>query len=298
MTTSTTPRERAQRPGDRLPRAASSRGARTGELLRGAAAGVLLLTVLGGVPWFLVALVGNPLPTSVPQRSWLDAELSATALLDVLAVVLWLLWLHFAVCVVAELHAWVTGAPAPRSALGGPTHLLARRLVAAVLLVTAGGIPVAAPALAAPTSAASTTATASPDPGWGSGHEAGAARPTSEAPAPGQAPDPAWAEPAASVAVTESATDGEADAGLVAYVVQPPQGRHHDCLWDIAERTLGDPLRYREVFELNRDRVQADGSRLVDADLVRPGWTLLLPADAVAQTAPDPAGGPGGAGRA
>ncbi|NAZ88854.1 hypothetical protein GTR00_22580, partial [Kineococcus sp. T90] len=72
-----------------------------------------------------------------------------------------------------------------------------------------------------------------------------------------------------------------AAGGLVSYVVQPPHGRHHDCLWDIAERTLGDPLRYREVFELNRDRVQPDGSRLVDADLIRPGWVLLLPADAV-----------------
>ncbi len=122
---------------------------------------------------------------------------------------------------------------------------------------------------------------------WGGGHEAGAARPTAGAPAADEAPDPAWTAPP-----TPGAGTG-ADTGLVAYVVQPPQGRHHDCLWDIAERTLGDPLRYREVFELNRDRVQADGSRLVDADLVRPGWTLLLPADAVAQTAPTRRGPPG-----
>ncbi|NAZ83713.1 hypothetical protein GTR02_18020, partial [Kineococcus sp. R8] len=82
------------------------------------------------------------------------------------------------------------------------------------------------------------------------------------------APDAGWAAAA------------PATAPLVAYQVQPPHGRHHDCLWDIAERTLGDPLRYAEIFELNKDRVQPDGSRLVDADLIRPGWTLLLPADA------------------
>ncbi|WP_380175385.1 LysM peptidoglycan-binding domain-containing protein [Kineococcus sp. DHX-1] len=291
MTTPTTPHERARRPGDRLPRAASSRGARTAELLRGTAAGTVLLAVLAGVPWLLVTVVGNPLPTTAPHRGWLDAELSTSALLDVLAVVLWLLWLHFAVCVVAELHAWATGAPTPRPALGGPAQLLARRLVAAALLVTAGGIPLAAPALATPAPAAVGVATAAPDPGWGGGHEAGAARPTAGAPAADEAPDPAWTAPP-----TPGAGTG-ADTGLVAYVVQPPQGRHHDCLWDIAERTLGDPLRYREVFELNRDRVQADGSRLVDADLVRPGWTLLLPADAVAQSAADPGGAPQGAGR-
>ncbi|MEZ0165128.1 LysM peptidoglycan-binding domain-containing protein [Kineococcus sp. LSe6-4] len=285
----------ADRRPDRLPRAALSRGERAGELLRGAAAGAVLLAVLLGLPWALALVVGNPLPTGAPQRGWLDAELSTTALLDVLAVVLWLLWLHFAVCVVAELHAWATGAPAARSGLSTPTRLLARRLVAAVLLVAAGGVPAAAPAAAAvvPAPAATATATATTpgtvprtaDPGWPGGQEAGPARTAPGAPevpripqAPADAvpgaPDPAWgpAPPAAA---------GPAGAGLVTYVVQPPRGRHHDCLWDIAQRTLGDPLRYREVFELNHDRVQADGSRLVDADLVRPGWELLLPADAV-----------------
>ncbi|MEZ0492851.1 LysM peptidoglycan-binding domain-containing protein [Kineococcus sp. TBRC 1896] len=286
---------RVSRPVDRLPRAALSRRARAGELLRGTGALAVLLAVLAGVPWALVALVGNPLPTSAPQRSWLDAELSTTALLDVLAVVLWLLWLHFGVRVLLELHAWATGAPAARRVPPGPTSLLARRLVASALLVAAGGAPVAAPAVAlepVPVPAA----TASPDPGWAGGHEAGAARPAPEVtggPEVAGSVDPAW--PAVPAGVVDGQPDpdeagaGDREAGLVTYVVQPPRGGHHDCLWDIAERTLGDPLRHREVFELNRDRVQADGSRLVDADLVRPGWTLLLPADAVVG-APSPPG--------
>lgn len=297
MKSSMTPRGRAQRPGDRLPRAVPDHGDRAGELLRGTAAGALLLAVLAGVPWLLLTVVGNPLPTSAPDRGWLDAELSTTALLDVLAVVLWVLWLHFAVCVVAELRAWVSGAPQSRPALGGPTQVLARRLVAAVLLVTAGGIPLGAPALATPAPAAVGATTAAPDPGWSAGHEIGAARPSAGTPTVDEAPDPAWTAPPTPGADRDTDTGADTDAGLVTYVVQPPQGRHHDCLWDIAERTLGDPLRYREVFELNRDRVQADGSRVVDADLVRPGWTLLLPADAVARTATDPVGGPQGAGR-
>jgi hypothetical protein len=292
---------------DRLPRAALSGRTRAGEVLRGLVAAGVLLAVLGGVPWALATLVGNPLPTTVPDRSWLDAELSTTAVLDVLAVVLWLLWLHFVVCVLLELHAWASGAPSARAVLGGPAPLLARRLVAAVLLVAAGTVPVAAPALAlehAPVATATPEAgwpaghdagwPAGHDAGWPAGHEAGAARTVvggDAGPATTATPDPARSVPSATP-VTPTVDDASPEArGLVVYVVQPPNGRHHDCLWDIAERTLGDPLRHREVFELNRDRVQADGSRFSDADLVRPGWTLLLPADAVVGAATATPGG-------
>ena len=62
---------------------------------------------------------------------------------------------------------------------------------------------------------------------------------------------------------------------------KPPQGRHHDTLWDIAERHLGDGLRWKEIYELNRHRPQPDGHRLEVARLIHPGWRLLLPADAI-----------------
>jgi hypothetical protein len=68
--------------------------------------------------------------------------------------------------------------------------------------------------------------------------------------------------------------------GTKLYRVQPPHGRHHDSLWEIAQRHLGDGRRYKEIFELNRDRVQPDGSRLTIASLIRPGWILTMPADA------------------
>ena len=57
------------------------------------------------------------------------------------------------------------------------------------------------------------------------------------------------------------------------YVVQ-----RGDTLWDIAAQHLGDPLRYREIYRLNRDRTQPDGQHLDDPRLIQPGWTLLLPA--------------------
>jgi nucleoid-associated protein YgaU len=59
------------------------------------------------------------------------------------------------------------------------------------------------------------------------------------------------------------------------------QVQRHDSLWTIAERTLGDGHRWREIHELNVGRRQPDGGRLAAGDMmIRPGWALRLPADA------------------
>lgn len=50
-----------------------------------------------------------------------------------------------------------------------------------------------------------------------------------------------------------------------------------DTLWAIAARTLGDPLRWHEIWSRNRGRRMTTGERFTDADLIRPGWRLLLP---------------------
>lgn len=88
---------------------------------------------------------------------------------------------------------------------------------------------------------------------------------------------PAIAQPAA--ASTTSWITPLADAPLAAgteagpaYVVQA-----RDTLWGIAERELGNPLRWREIFDLNAGHAQPDGERLTEASLLRPGWELTLP---------------------
>jgi len=60
-----------------------------------------------------------------------------------------------------------------------------------------------------------------------------------------------------------------------------------DTLWDIAERHLGDPRRWTEIFELNEGRMQADGGCLSDPDRIQPGWQLVLPAGAQLAQVPD-----------
>jgi nucleoid-associated protein YgaU len=52
-----------------------------------------------------------------------------------------------------------------------------------------------------------------------------------------------------------------------------------DTLSAIAERELGDADRYPEIVQASQHLVQPDGLKLTDADEIRPGWRLNLPAD-------------------
>lgn len=68
----------------------------------------------------------------------------------------------------------------------------------------------------------------------------------------------------------------EASTKLPTCIVQ-----RRDSLWVLAERHLGDGLRWREIYDLNQGAPQPGGRTLRDPNLILPGWTLRLPADAV-----------------
>jgi len=54
-----------------------------------------------------------------------------------------------------------------------------------------------------------------------------------------------------------------------------------DSLWHLARKHLGNGLRWKEIADLNTDRVQHDGARLrLDDPTLPVGWVLQLPADA------------------
>ncbi|GID58012.1 LysM peptidoglycan-binding domain-containing protein [Actinoplanes couchii] len=79
------------------------------------------------------------------------------------------------------------------------------------------------------------------------------------------------------------------------YVIQPEFGGEPEFLYAIAERYLGDGDRYIEIFELNKNRPQADGTALTDPAAVTAGWVLIMPEDAQGdgiQTGPPPTGAP------
>nr|MDP9164732.1 LysM peptidoglycan-binding domain-containing protein [Actinomycetota bacterium] len=79
--------------------------------------------------------------------------------------------------------------------------------------------------------------------------------------------------PVASVAY-QAATVPQQAAVLAptAYQVQP-----RDTLWDIAEDHLGNPLRWREIWQLNAHQRMSDGTTFEDLNLIRPGWQLTMP---------------------
>src|SRR5690606_28031016 len=49
---------------------------------------------------------------------------------------------------------------------------------------------------------------------------------------------------------------------------------------------LGDGMRWRELWELNRDRPQPDGRAWTDPQVIVPGWHLVLPSDVTSRSSP------------
>lgn len=241
-----------------------------------AALGLVLLII--GVPTALGFSIGWPLPHSIPAlpeaRTVLSAPLEWGLVLKVLAVVIWVAWAHFTVCVVTEVVVAVRARRAGhdrqtiRVPVGGFSQGLARRLVQASL-VTA-------------TIAGSVAATGSYGTILTPARPAAASQPVavvhsvSSATSSAVAPDPT----PATAAATPSVGTHAAPPPHPEYVVQPPHGGYYDSLWDIADRFLRDGQRWREIYELNEGREQPGGRALTRPELIRPGWRLLLPRDA------------------
>ncbi|MEV8309915.1 BTAD domain-containing putative transcriptional regulator [Streptomyces flavidovirens] len=243
-----------------------------GDLVKAFLAFLALAALLVGVPGALAYFVGWPLPDGLPSLESLQSEITVMAFVHVLTVVVWLAWAQFTACVLVELKAAVSGVGLPSRVPGaGPSQMLARQLVAALLLVGATAASFA-PGIShlgqqmenqhRPSVAASAQQT----PGlFGQEQQAQTAN--------------ALVEQAASQ-VEQAANESGKQGATKFYRIQPPEGRHHDSLWEVAERHLNDGRRYKEIYQLNKDRVQPDGSKLSQASLIRPGWIMEMPADA------------------
>lgn len=261
-------------PRNRTPQPLPGRRRTVGDFVKAFFAFVALAALLVGVPGALAYAVGWPLPGGAPSLDWLQQEITVGTFINVLTVVVWLAWAQFTACVLVEIKAALSGVGMPNRVPGaGGSQLLARQLVAALLLVGATAASFA-PGLSQfgqslegnqkPASAASAQQT----PGGLFGQEQAGSAASAVAEQAAQAEQAAHAD--------SSAKDGDTKY----YRIQPPEGRHHDSMWEIAERHLGDGRRYKEIYQLNKDREQPDGSRLSEASLIRPGWIMEMPADA------------------
>ncbi|GAA4064719.1 BTAD domain-containing putative transcriptional regulator [Actinomadura miaoliensis] len=235
------------------------------DVLAGLGAIAALAVLLVGVPYALLAVFGSPIPDRLPSAGDLTGRMGESALITVLVALVWLAWLQFALCVVVEVYAGVRGIGVPaRVPLAGGTQSLVHRLVATALLLF--------------------TATTAIMPAF-SGRELHQQRPaqvqTQEfRPVAAVAAEPRAAAAAEHAAPEEAGGPERSARTTKIYRVQPPEGRHHESLWEIADKCLGDGRRYKEIYALNKGRTQPDGSRLTIASLIRPGWILEMPEDA------------------
>jgi len=106
-------------PRPRVVKLPSRGGATRHRVAKGFLALTGALALLVGVPVALVLLVGNPLPTTAPSRDWLTAEVTAELVINVLAVLVWVVWVHFLVCFLTEWRAVRAGRMPDRVLLGG-----------------------------------------------------------------------------------------------------------------------------------------------------------------------------------
>ncbi|WP_460368760.1 LysM peptidoglycan-binding domain-containing protein, partial [Actinocorallia lasiicapitis] len=229
------------------------------DVLAGLAALVALLALVVGVPFGLIALAGSPLDWQPPALSQLTEQITVDDLLGIIGIVVWLAWLQLMVCLLVEVQAGVRGIGVPsRVPLAGATQALVHKLVVSVLLLFSATTAIM-PAFTAQIAMPQTTNVA---------HYQPMSAPVAQVHEQGMTPE----------ALAAQGEEGNATAKI--YRVNPPHGRHHESLWEIAEKCLGDGRRYQEIYELNKGHVQPDGSHLHKASLIRPGWIMEMPADA------------------
>jgi len=213
-------------------------------ILRGVFALFALIAIVVGIP-ITLWLMGNPLlPDHVPGLDEAAAALRSPTdgrfVLGFLVVCGWLFWLHLAVSTAAEVADHVRAGTRRRLDRRG---FRTSRVVTGMLIVWLVAM-FASPAASSASVPAAVPVSASFDPTPSAAHFA-----SLDADPPGPVgPD---------------------------YTVVP-----RDSLWGIAEKTLGDPLRWRQIFDLNAGRVQSDGGRLDDRSLLHVGWILRLPPEA------------------
>ncbi|MGW3652254.1 BTAD domain-containing putative transcriptional regulator [Streptomyces sp. NPDC000878] len=267
-------------PRNRTPQPLPRRRRSFGDFVKALLAFVALAVLLVGVPYALALTIGWPFPDGTPSLDWLQEEITVNTFLGVLGVIVWIAWAQFTACVLVEIKAALSGVGMPGRVPGaGPSQLLARQLVAALLLVGATAASLT-PGLSQlghsyDDNQRGTVASAQATPG---GSLSGIFAQQQEQAATTAA---ALGQQAADAASHAEVGGPSVKAGDTKYYrIQPPEGRHHDSLWEIAERHLGDGRRYGEIYQLNKDRVQPDGSRLSEASLIRPGWIMQMPGDA------------------
>ncbi|GAA4712438.1 LysM domain-containing protein [Promicromonospora umidemergens] len=227
---------------------------------RGLGAALLLIALVVGIPVGLW-LLGGPLwtgPVSLDRviSVLTTPDVTGSVLIGLVKIVGWISWLTFAVAVLIEVVAALSGRRSPHVRGLGAQQRAASALVGAVITMLVAA-PAVAPAMAATTPL-----------------ETGATGTVVSAPVLPGAVTPGAVTPAGG-AEKAGERAGADEAPSATYTVQPG-----DSLWRIAEQTLGDGARFKQIADLNYGVPQADGGALDAGNWIEPGWVLVLPAEA------------------
>ncbi|MFB9443032.1 BTAD domain-containing putative transcriptional regulator [Dactylosporangium vinaceum] len=292
------------------------------------ASALALLALVAGLPIALTGFVGWPLPSTVPTdwAGWsalLTGGFPDTAVINLLAVALWLAWAAFCYSLIGEVVAVRRGRPARHVRVISPMQALAALLIAGLSTAPAAAsvaIVAAPPPAVSQTvpAAAPTNTTASPDtadpaagtlpwlnittqPNGASGTGSATSLVVTIAADTGSVAAPT-ANTSAATLRTSNPSAGlprfaavahtgplTLTAGGQQYTVTVQRG---DTLWEIAEAWLGDPHRWPEIYKLNADRYD-DHGRMRGGDHIEPTWVLVLPDDATPPPGAQPAPPPG-----
>jgi len=232
---------------------------RATDLAKGLAALAGLLAVLIGPPAALAHFVGWPLPVAVPSLDELTTAarsgIDDMVIVKVLAVLAWLCWVQIALAAAVEIAALAHGRAARRAPVLAGVQLGVGRLVATAALVVASWGPQRTAAISVPVARLAALIAE---------------------PAPTRAVLEPVLLPAPRLVAMTTKTALPAETGR-SYVV-----KRNDSWWAIAERTLGDGQRWKELREANLGRTMPDGTAIIaDSEMIRPGWELLVPGDPV-----------------
>ncbi len=243
--------------------------------------GVLSLAAIGalliGVPWVLITFIGFPLPTSLPSPTLIgnhltNGDIPNLFVLKTLALIVWVVWVQLAVAIVVESLALVRGRVSGRVPVLPGLQALVGGLVASTVLVVSSltpGRPAmgTAPIVPIDQLAAPTGPAASPHAGDAASLAA------SMIGGPG-APVGAETMDVGDPGVEQPGTAAPRAVGQYATSAG-------DNWWDIAERLLGDGMRWSELRDLNAGKTMLTGEVIsTKTEVIRSGWRLDVPADA------------------
>ncbi len=235
---------------------------RVHRITTGVASLATIVALTAVVPAALWKLAGWPLPAALPSFHDLAQALSQNQIADstlvkALALVGWAAWLQIAASTLVETVAWARGRAAPRLRFTGSTQTAMCKLIASATLLLASPHP---------------TTTAS---------FAGPIRPRGSVPAAVEIP--------AAILVRADTSAHEAERHRSTAPAKTYTVARYDSLWGIAQKQLADPLRWRDIFTLNRGKDQHDGQVLENPQLIIPGWILTMPTSVTAPKSPHPA---------